>query len=115
MAQTAFDTLDFANKLKAAGLNSKIAETQAELQAILQNNVNERLNTQQTTLNELTKHELATKDDIGRLETKIDLVENKLEAKITMIENKLIVKLGGTMIGCSAALGALATFFHVVH
>jgi|GEM_PF-1909287 len=129
----AFNTLDFANRLKAAGVAEKIAETQAQLQSELQQDTNKKFDEQQAMLNELTKHELATKDDINRLETKIDVVENKLESKISMlenkldskisildskismIENKLVVKLGGIMVGCSALLGSLVTFFHQAH
>jgi hypothetical protein len=94
MIQTAFDTLDFANKLKAAGLAPQIAETQAELQAEIQNN--------------LIKHELATKEDLK-------LLECKLESKIDSVESRLLVKLGGIMVGCSALLGTLTTLLHVTH
>lgn len=47
MPHVAFDTLAFANKLKAAGLDPKIAEAQAELQA--------------TVLTDLTTNQLAQK------------------------------------------------------
>lgn len=53
MAQVAFNTLDYANKLKAVGLDPKIAEMQAELQAEV--------------LKDLTQNLLATKADITSL------------------------------------------------
>jgi hypothetical protein len=120
MTQITLDTLDFANQLEVAGVDPKIAKAHAMLQAKIQNNIAEKLDKQQITLAKLTKHDWATKEDINRLETKINIVENKLENKIglvenkiNMVENRLLVKLGGIMVGCSASLGALATFFHI--
>lgn len=53
MPHIAFDTLAYANKLKAVGMDAKIAETQAELQA--------------TILNDFATNQLATKKDLQEL------------------------------------------------
>lgn len=53
MPRVAFDTLAYANKLKEAGLDPRIAEAQAELQA--------------TILTDLTCNQLATKKDMQDL------------------------------------------------
>ena len=127
MAQVAFDTLAYANKLKAAGVDPKIAETQAEVQVQI--------------LNDLTKNQLATKDDMHNLERRIDRVQlatkedirglenkidtaqletkenihnldkriDKVEQRVNGLKNELTVRLGGIVIGSSAVLGALMT------
>jgi hypothetical protein len=56
-SQVPFDTLAYANKLKEVGVDSKVAETQAEATAeILNNLINDRL---------------STKDDLKDLEMRI--------------------------------------------
>jgi hypothetical protein len=71
-----FDTLSFANKLKEAGVEPKIAETQAELQAEIQSKMLNKLSEHEATLCELTKYELATKEDLYKVETRLD---NKID------------------------------------
>jgi uncharacterized protein YdcH (DUF465 family) len=87
MARIAFDTLAYANKLKEAGLESKIAEAQAEAQAEL--------------ISGLMDEKLATKDDIHQV---IQMIKD--------VENKLIIKLGSLMI---IGVGALATLITILH
>ena len=95
MAMTiTFDTLKFANKLKAAGVKSEIAEAHAEAEAEV--------------FTETLTNQVATKHDIIQLETKID----KLEIKTEQIKNELIIKLGGTIVAVGALLGALLAVFH---
>ncbi|MGD9153378.1 MAG: DUF1640 domain-containing protein, partial [Gammaproteobacteria bacterium] len=60
VAQVAFDTLAYANRLKKAGVDPKIAEVQAELQVQV--------------LNDLTENRLATKEDMGELRKDMDLL-----------------------------------------
>lgn len=84
MAQIAFDTLAYANKLKSVGVEAKVAETQAEIQAKI--------------LTDLTNDRLATKDDI-----------RKLENEIGRLRSELIIKLGGIVIACTVVLGTLIT------
>jgi hypothetical protein len=81
-----FDTLRYANKLKAAGVPEKQAEIQAE------------------TLAEIIDENLATKHDIELIRRDIKELELKLEAKINSLETKLLIKLGGLMLGVIALL-----------
>ncbi|MCL5261282.1 MAG: DUF1640 domain-containing protein [Gammaproteobacteria bacterium] len=85
-----FDTLAFANKLKEAGLEPKIAEAQAELQAAV--------------MAELTTSQLATKKDIQ--EIKLGIQELRLE---------LLIKLGGVIVVCSTILGTILSVVMKAH
>jgi uncharacterized phage infection (PIP) family protein YhgE len=76
MPLIAFDTLAFANKLKAVGMDPKIAEAQAELQADV--------------LNELSIGQLATKKDVQELKT--DMRELRTELKTDMQELRTELK-----------------------
>jgi hypothetical protein len=57
MAHTTFDTLAYANKLKAAGADSRLAEVQAEATAEI--------------IGGLMDNQLATKQDLLALEMKL--------------------------------------------
>ena len=57
MTVIAFDTLNFANKLKDAGMSEKLADVQAEETAKI--------------LNDLTTNQLVTKSDLKELEMKM--------------------------------------------
>jgi hypothetical protein len=105
MARIAFDTLAYANKLKVAGVEPKIAEAQAEAQAEL--------------ISELMEEKLATKDDIRQLQLAIKDVEqglkhdiNDVRQSLKSIEDRLIIRLGGLLI---IGIGALATLMTVLH
>lgn len=89
-----FDTLAYANKLKAAGLDPRIAEAQAELQA--------------TVLSELTTNQLASKKDLQELKLELQL-------DISKLKNELIIKLGGIVVACTAILGTLVAIFARMH
>ena len=89
-----FDTLKFANRLKAAGVKPEIAEAHAEAEAEV--------------FTETLTNQVATKHDILKLESKI----NNLDSKIEQIKNELIIKLGGTIVAVGALLGALLVIFH---
>ncbi|MDA8247167.1 hypothetical protein [Acidithiobacillus sp.] len=81
MATIAFDTLKFANKLKAAGLPSEQAEAQAEaLAEVIDVNV----------------QDLVTKDDIV--------------ASLKDLEQRLIIKLGGMMVVAVGVIVTLVRF-----
>jgi hypothetical protein len=84
MVSVAFDTLKFANRLKAAGVPDKQAEAEAEaLAEVLEVNL----------------RSLATKEDLERF--KIDLQRDLHE-----LEQRMIIKLGALM---AVAVGAVAT------
>lgn len=96
-----FDTLAFANKLKGAGLEPKIAEAQAELQAAV--------------MTELATNQLATKKDIQ--EIKLEINELKLETKKELQELKfeLLIKLGGIVVVCATILGTIISIVMKSH
>jgi uncharacterized protein YlxW (UPF0749 family) len=99
MAHTiAIDTLAYANKLKAAGLDSKLAEAHAEAQAEL--------------MSRLMEDTFATKQDIKELRHEIRHVRTELKSDIKQLENKLLIKLGGIMI---TGVGLLATLLTMSH
>ena len=87
MNTTAFDTLAYAKKLKAAG----VAEAQAEAQA--------------EALAQAITGEIATKHDISeaalKLDAKINLVDAKIDAKINLVQ---------WMIGVNLALSVTILF-----
>lgn len=87
MARIALDTLAFANKLKVAGVEPRIAEAQAEAQAEL--------------LSELMDDTLATKEDI-----------NKVLQSIKDVEYKLTLRLGSLLV---IGIGALATLVTILN
>ena len=66
-----FDTLEYAEELKAAG----VPEEQARVQA--------------RALSRLTEDKLATKDDLAILKTDLAHVEERLRGEITQVETKL--------------------------
>ncbi len=81
MATLTFDTLKFANKLKAAGLPPDQAEAPAEALA---------------EVIELNIQDLVTKDDLA--------------ASLKDLEQRLIIKLGGMMVVAVGVIVALVKF-----
>ncbi|MEY4209907.1 MAG: hypothetical protein RLZ92_286 [Pseudomonadota bacterium] len=89
MTAITFDTLKFANTLKAAGVPSAQAEAEAvALSEVL----------------EINLKELATKEDLQR---EIGSLRRDIDARLIQVEQRLIIKLGAMMalsIGLVAAL-----------
>lgn len=81
-----FDTLKYANRLKAAGAESRIAETEAEALA---------------EVFELNLKEVATRDDLKQMKERLN---EKMDARFFQLEQRMIIKLGGLMV---IAIGAL--------
>lgn len=75
MAHTTFDTLAYANKLKAAGADSRLAEVQAEATAEI--------------IGGLMDNQLATKQDLLALEMKL----SGLYLKMTVGSVSIIIAL----------------------
>jgi len=102
-----FDTLAYANKLKAVDIPAAQAEAQAEaMRDILESAFHTA--------------ELATKSDIAlvkkdmdamelRVNAKIDSVEQSLNAKMEAMMNKLIIRLTGAMIILATVTGTIVT------
>ena len=83
-----FDTLAYANKLKAAGFSEKQAEVQAEVIA------------------ELAVDHLATKQDLKELEL-------RLKADLRELELRTVIKLGSMLVGSMTLLVVLMKLFHL--
>ncbi len=80
MGTITFDTLKYAERLKAAGVSESQAKAEAEA---LRDVLAEALDTT-----------LATKADVVRLEKRMDSFESKLEA----MEQRLTIKLGAFLV-----------------
>jgi hypothetical protein len=93
MAAITFDTLKYANRLKAAGAEPKIAEAEAEALA---------------EVFELNLNEVATRDDLKHMEERLN---ERLEARLLQLEQRMVIKLGGLMI---VAIGAVATLVKIL-
>jgi hypothetical protein len=81
-----FDTLKYANRLKAAGAESRIAEAEAEALA---------------EIFELNLKEVATREDLKQMKERLN---EKMDARFFQLEQRMIIKLGGLMV---VAIGAL--------
>ncbi|MDP3876379.1 MAG: DUF1640 domain-containing protein [Methylobacter sp.] len=95
MAAITFDTLKYANKLKAAGAESQIAEAEAEAEALAE-------------VFELNLKEVATREDLKHME---DRLNERLDARLLQLEQRMIIKLGGLMV---VAIGAVATLVKII-
>ena len=80
MAAITFDTLKYANKLKAAGAASRIAEAEAEALA---------------EVFELNLKDVATREDLKQMEERLN---ERLDARLLQLEQRMIIKLGGLMV-----------------
>ena len=100
MVAITFDTLKYANRLKAAGAESRIAEAEAEALA---------------EVFELNLKEVATREDLKqmeeRLSEKMDARFLQLDAPFLQLEQRMIIKLGGLMV---VAIGAVATLVKIL-
>jgi hypothetical protein len=93
MAAITFDTLKYANRLKAAGAEPKVAEAEAEALAEVFG---------------LNLNEVATRDDLKHMEERLN---ERLEARLLQLEQRMIIKLGGLMV---VAIGAVATLVKIL-
>jgi Tfp pilus assembly protein PilO len=93
MAAITFDTLKYANKLKAAGAEPKVAEAEAEALA---------------EVFELNLNEVATREDLKHMEERLN---ERLEARLLQLEQRMIIKLGGVMV---VAIVAVATLVKIL-
>jgi hypothetical protein len=89
MTAITFDTLKYANTLKAAG----IAPEQAEAQAVALSDILE-----------VNLKELATKGDLVNLEQRMDA---RFKSELIQLEQRMTIKLGGMMVAAVALVAAL--------
>ena len=93
MVAITFDTLKYANRLKAAGVESRIAEAEAEALA---------------EVFELNLKEVATREDLKQMEERLN---EKMDARFIQMEQRMIIKLGGLMV---VAIGVVATLVKIL-
>ncbi|WP_423063714.1 hypothetical protein [Candidiatus Paracoxiella cheracis] len=123
MIQVAFDTLAYAKKLKAAGLDSKIAEVQAEVQVEMLNScVTENLASKQDVnevKSELEKFRVEFRSDLEgvRTEFRSEFERLRAEFKLDMknLEHRLTLRLGAIVVGAFTLLAAWTTFLPHFH
>lgn len=81
------DSLEYVNNMKQLAMNEEIAVYQARYnEKIIDNSVASKID---SAISRLNLDKFATKEDIYRLDNKIELVEKKLENKIDRVEQKL--------------------------
>ena len=80
MVAITFDTLKYANRLKAAGVDPKIAEAEAEALA---------------EVFELNLKEIDNREDIKLLEERLN---ERLDTRLIQLEQRMIIKLGTLMV-----------------
>lgn len=103
-----FNTLDFANKLKTAGLDSKVAEAEAELQTEFQSKIFDELEKNQA----IMEQTLSAKIDLTATKTDLAALELRFDVKLEVLRSDILMKLGGLLGGGMAALGILVTVLH---
>jgi 2-phosphoglycerate kinase len=92
MTVLTFDTLKFARRLQAAGMDARLAEEQAEALA-------EAL--------EANLQELATKADIAVVRKDLQQLDSDLRKEMLLLEQRLIIKLGGMLVVAVGMVAAL--------
>ena len=93
MVAITFDTLKYANRLKAAGAEPRIAEAEAEALA---------------EVFELNLKEVATREDLKQMEERLN---EKMDTRFIQLEQRMIIKLGGLMV---IAIGVVATLVKIL-
>ncbi len=115
-ANVMFDTLAYANKLKAAGVDPKAAEVQAEANAEM---VATLLENTLVTKKDLAEVRIALNQDIAevRAELKQDIAEVRAELKqdIAQLETRLTLRLGGIMVGTMTVATTILSVLHFAH
>jgi len=121
MSAATFDTLQYAKKLKAADVPEQQAEVAAEALREAFDARDKAFAEVQAQVQVLTAdakrdaEQRASKGDIHKLDSKIDLFHKELDAKINLVrkdmealENRLVIKLGKMfVIGVGLILGAI--------
>jgi len=102
-----FDTLRYANRLKAVGVPEKQAELQAELQAETLSKIDEVINEKLATKRDLKELELAMGRDIKELELALKRDMKELELRLSSKIGTKIASLGGMIIAGFTILGIL--------
>ncbi len=108
MTALTFDTLKFANRLKAAGVSPGHAEAEAEaLSEVFEANTS-ALATKQ----DLREYESAIRADLQLLDTKISSMEERFNDKLEKLEMRMTIKLGSIMV---LGVGLMVTLSKLIH
>ncbi len=99
MGTITFDTLKYAERLKAAGVSEPQAKAEAEA---LRDVLAEALDTTLATKGDVSAAKNELKADIAKMEKRMDSFESKLEA----MEQRLTIKLGAFL---AVAVGFMLT------
>ena len=111
MSATTFDTLTYAKMLQEAGFTAQQAEVQAEaLRAVIDQNLatKQDLKEMETRLDhkiELLRRD--TKELEARQDVRLKEMESRLLLKMELMRRETIIWLGGIIVAATAALGTL--------
>ena len=116
------DTLSYANRLKAAGMASALAEEQAMVMSeVLDSNVSqlatrtELQSTEKALRGEIQAVEKALRDEIQSVEknlkTDIKNLDHNIRQEMLLLEQRMVIKLGGMMV---LSLGLLTTLVKLI-
>ena len=104
MASATFDTLKFANALKAAGVSDRQAEAEAVVLAEVFS---------------INFREVTTKEDLKRavadVETKLREVEQRLNAKSDLLRSEVYAKIDQPKVESNTSLTKLTREIHLLH
>jgi hypothetical protein len=116
VAQVAFDTLAFANRLKAAGMEQKQAEAQAGAQAeLLSVLVNSELATKTelyAVRTELKQEILATKTELYAVRTELKEEIHRIDITIADLKASIGKQIHTSTITSISVLGTLCALLH---
>ena len=116
------DTLSYANRLKAAGMASALAEEQAMVMSeVLDSNVSqlatrtELQSTEKALRGEIQAVETALRGEIQVVEknvkTDIKNLDHNIRQELLLLEQRMVIKLGGMMV---LSLGLLTTLVKLI-
>lgn len=122
-ARATFDTLAYANKLKAAGLAAPVAEAQAEAAADM---VAGLLDDTLATKQDIQEVRTGLRQDIAevRTELKQDIAELRIEVKqdigllrseMRELETRMTLRMGTLFVGTASIMTAILSILHLVH
>ena len=100
MKATNFDSLTYANRLKAAGMDGGLAEVQASVMTeVIQDHF----------------HNISTKQEVQQLSLdlrkEIQLLRLEVQKDMQLLEQRMVIKLGSLMV---MAIGLVATLVKVL-
>ena len=116
------DTLSYANRLKAAGMASALAEEQAMVMSeVLDSNLSplatrtELQSMEKALRGEIQAVEIALRGEIQNVEktlrTEIKTLDHNIHQELLLLEQRMVIKLGGMMV---LSLGVLTTLTKLI-